>query len=288
MKIIKFYFFIAGLTFYTITRAQQTPPPGVPSVSKIVKKEQTKNKTSSKLSITAGLGLANYFGDLLENNRYYSQAGVALSIGVSYLLGNQFSANLDVGIQKLKAADSKNKGAQYTARNLSFKSNVIDLSLSVDYYILKMKKHGFSPYFSAGIGAMFFNPYANDISGKKQYLRELGTEGQGLTGYPGQYGKTAVQIPLGFGLQIAAGKKLMIKLDFKYHFTRTDYLDDVSTNGYPPKALLDARNPVTSKFTWRGNEVGGETYPKNLTLPRGNPKDKDGYQSTVLKFVLNL
>lgn len=288
MKSKIFYFIIFSFLACGNTIAQQTSPPGTPSVSKKTTKNTPKNKNLTKLSITAGAGIANYFGDLMEYNRFYSQSGIALSAGASYAFAGRFSANFDAGVQQLKAADSKNNGAQFKARNLSFKSTVIDVSLSVNYYLLNMKKHGFSPYFSAGLGVMFFNPSAEDVSGKKQYLRELGTEGQGLAGNPGMYSKTAVQIPLGIGFKIVAGKKLSISLELKYHITGTDYLDDVSNNGYPVKALLDARNPLTSKFTWRGNEVGGEAYPKNLSLPRGNPKNKDGYQATLLKFAFNL
>lgn len=253
----------------------------------------TKNTTSekqgfaSKISISAGAGIANYFGDLMQYNRFYSQSGFSFSAGASYAFAKKFGLRLTAGVQQVKAADSKNKGAQYQARNLSFKSTVTDLSIAVDYDILDIKKHGFTPYVSAGVGVMFFNPTADGAAGK-QNLRDLGTEGQGLAGYPGMYSKTAVTIPLGVGLKIAASKKITIQFDFNYRFTGTDYLDDVSTNGYPSKTLLDARNPVTAKYTWRGNEVGGESYPKNLSLPRGNPSDKDGYYTTQLKIVYKL
>ncbi|MBK9486232.1 MAG: hypothetical protein IPO01_13830 [Chitinophagaceae bacterium] len=56
--------------------------------------------------------------------------------------------------------------------------------------------------------------------------------------------------------------RVTLSLDLNYRITSTDYLDDVSYKGYPNKTLLDVRNPATARFTWRGNEVGGETYPK--------------------------
>ena len=285
MNIIKRYFIFLLLMMGLNSFAQQTLPEGQASVSIKKKKPVAGDDIYSKFSISAGVGIANYFGDLMQYNRYFSQPGFSFSAGASYAFSNKFGARFNAGIQKVKAADSKNNGTQYKERNLSFSSNVFDLSLSLDYFLLNMKKHGFSPYLSAGIGAMFFNPYTKDIAGKKQYLRELGTEGQGLLGYPGMYSKTAVQIPLGFGVKIAAGKNTMLLFDFNYRFTGTDYLDDVSTNGYPPKALLDARNPLTSKFTWRGNEVGGGAYPANLKLPRGNPNNKDGYYTTQFKVA---
>lgn len=285
MKVRKLFYVVLGLIFTISTTAQKTP-----LKNKTLDQASKKAGSPSKISILAGFGVASYFGDLLQYNRFFSQASYAFSAGASYAFDNHFSAGVYVGLQKVKAADNKNRGTQYKERNLSFRSSIFDVSASAECNLLNMKNYPLSPYISAGIGVMFFNPYTNDASGKKQYLRELGTEGQGLSAYPNRkiYRKNAVQFPLGFGFKYAAGKKIILQLDFNYRITGTDYLDDVSINSYPDKVLLDARNPTTAKFTWRGNEVGGEAYPKNLSLPRGNPDDKDGYYTTQLKVAFKL
>ena len=280
MKIIKLIIILFALMINNNTKAQQATPS-----NKKEKSPAKKDELAYRFSISAGAGVAGYFGDLLEYNRFYSQPGFAFGAGAAYAFTNHFGARVDAGVQQVKAADSKNTGAQFRARNLSFKSNVFDVSVSAEYNILSMKKYSFTPYLTGGVGVMFFNPYANDITGKKQYLRELGTEGQGLAGYPGMYSKTTIIFPAGFGFKYNVSNKLMLQLEFNYRFTRTDYLDDVSTSGYPPKALLDARNPTTAKFTWRGNEVGGQPYPTNLKLARGNPDNKDGFYTTQFKVA---
>lgn len=289
MKISKLFVILLAL-FYTISCYGQHPPDVKDNTSENKEEKSLSKKAgkSSKVSFLAGVGIANYFGDLIQYNRFFSQPGYSFSAGASYIFTNHFSAAFEVGIQDVKAADKKNTGTQYKERNLSFKSDIFDVSASVEYSLLNMKKYPFSPFISAGAGVMFFNPYVNDASGKKQYLQELGTEGQGLAGKPDLYSKRALIIPVGFGFKHAAGKNLILQIDFTYRFTGTDYLDDVSINSYPDKALLDARNPTTSKFTWRGNEVGGEAYPKNLSQPRGNPHDKDGYYTTRLKIAFKL
>ena len=243
---------------------------------------------SGTFSITTGAGIANYFGDLMQGNHYFSQPNYSFSAGAIYSFSSHISARFDVGFHKVQAADSKNKGAQYKARNLSFSSNVFDLSLSAEYNILDNNKYKVSPYLTAGVGIMFFKPYAKDVTGKKQSLRELGTDGQGLAGYPGIYKNSAVEFPLGFGVKYPVTERITLALEFNYRFTGTDYLDDVSKNAYTDKALLDARNPLTAKFTWRGNEVGEGAYPKNLNLARGNPKHKDGYYTTQIKVAFKL
>lgn len=285
MKISKAFLAVSGLLMCLQIVAQQMPPEGTESVARLKDKASPDNaaKRSSNFSISAGIGVANYLGDLVENSRLYSQSGFSFSIGAAYAFSNKFSARLDAGVQKLQAADSKNKGVQYRDRNLSFKSNVFDVSISAEYSLLDINKYKITPFLSAGVGMMFFNPYAKDANGKKQFLRELGTEGQGLSAYPGRkiYSKSAVEFPLGFGFKIAASQKIILQLELNYRFTGTDYLDDVSTNSYPDKALLDARNPVISTFTYRGPGP----YPANLQLPRGNPKDKDGYYTSQFKVI---
>ena len=276
MKFIKLYLIASGLLLSFNSKAQKSPEnPDAPD-------------TYSKFSIYAGVGVAAYHGDLMQNDlNMFKQGSYAFSAGASYAFLKKLSARFDIGIQQLKAADSKNSGAQYKARNLSFKSTVFDIALAAEYTILDLDRYKVTPYISAGVGVMFFNPYTNDATGRKQYLRELGTEGQGLAAYPDRkmYKKSAVVFPLGIGAKYPINDKIALKLDFNYRITGTDYLDDVSINSYPDKALLDARNPVTATFTWRGNEVGQGAYPKNLALPRGNPKDKDGFLTIQVKMV---
>jgi Outer membrane protein beta-barrel domain len=289
MIINRLFIIVFVLMINNDTYAQQTIPKDSVAANKNKKKAPKSDSFISKVSITGGAGVASYFGDLIQYNKIFSQPGISVSAGASYAFSNYFGARLDVGYQQLKAADSKNKGSQYKARNLSFKANVYDVSASAEVNLLNMKKYPFSPYVSAGVGVLYcFSPYTNDASGNKQYLRKLGTEGQLLPVNPDFYSKTAVIIPVGFGFKYTATKKIILKLDFSYRFTGTDYLDDVSKNGYPDKAQLDARFSKTAKFTWRGNEVGAGPYPTNLKLPRGNPDDKDGYYTTQFKVAYKL
>jgi hypothetical protein len=251
MKIFKFTLIVLAVLITVHSKAQKSP-------------ESLDGSNSPKFSIHAGVGTANYYGDLMQKSGIYSQSSFSFSAGAAYNFIHRLSGRFDFGVQKVQAADSKSKGAQYKARNLSFKSTVVDLSLGAEYTILDLKKFPLSPYIAAGVGIMFFDPYTtDDLTGKKQKLRELGTEGQGLAAYPDRkmYKKSAVEFPLGI---------------------------DVSINGYPDKTLLDARNPVTAQFTWRGDEVGQGGYPKNLALPRGNPDNKDGFFTTQVKVAFNL
>lgn len=274
MKTFKFTLIALGLLATINSKAQQTP-------------ENLDGSSTSKLSIHVGLGTANYYGDLIEKSGLFKQTSLSFSTALSYAFTKKLSARLDVGIQRLQGADSKSGGAHKT-RNLSFKSNVFDFSLAGEYTILDLDRFPVSPYVSAGVGVMLFNPYTTDINGKKQVLSNLNTEGQGIGGYPKAYGTAALEFPLGIGVKYPINERMTLALDFNYRFTRTDYLDDVSSNRYPDKTLLDARNPLTAEFTWRGDEVGQGAYPKNSLLPRGNPDDNDGFFTTQLKLAIKL
>ncbi len=286
MKLIRLgiLFLVMLISFNSI--AQQLPPSGTPSVAKTDKKQPKKKpvKTDnpSKLSITGGIGIANYVGDLMKGNTAFQQSSYSSSVGLSYSIINHLNARFDIGFHNVQGYDSKTGGA-HPGRNLSFRSTILEFSLAAEYTLLNMDKYKFSPYVFVGIGAFRFNPRAYYGAGGTHPLRELGTEGQGLAGYPGLYSTMAVEYPLGFGFKYKINNKIMLLGEFNFRGTGTDYLDDVSTY-YPDKAKLDARNPTTSKFTYRGEGA----YPKNPTLKRGDAANKDAYYTTQLKVAYKL
>ena len=288
MKMIRFSILCLGILVTSNSIGQQLPPPGTPSVAKKTGEKEPKKKpvksndSPSKLSITGGIGIANYVGDLIKGSTAFQQLSFSVSAGFNYSIIAHLNARFDIGFHNVQGYDSKDGGA-HPERNLSFRSRIIEFSLAAEYTLLNMDKHKFSPYVFAGIGAFNFNPRAYYGAGGTHGLRELATEGQGLAGYPGMYSTMAVEFPLGLGFKYAINKKIMLLGEFNYRASGTDYLDDVSTY-YPDKALLDASNPTTSKFTYRGQGP----YPKNPALKRGNNSNKDGYYTTQLKFAYKL
>jgi opacity protein-like surface antigen len=270
MKMFKFYLIASGLLIAFSTNAQKSPKKG-------------SGTDYSKFSVSVGGGIANYYGDLIKKKINFTQFGGSLSAGAQYAFSPRIAARFDLGYEKLQGSDSKSGGA-YPDRNLSFKSNVFDFSLAAEFTVLNLDKFPISPYVSAGAGVVVFDPYAyNGVTGQRQNLHDLNTEGQGLPGYAASYNRSALEFPLGVGVKYRANDQLTLALDFNYRITQTDYLDDVSSNYYPSKAVLDARNPLTSQYTFRGKGA----YP-GLTLPRGNPDNNDGFFTTQLKLVFKL
>src|SRR4030095_6574261 len=143
------------------------------------------------LGIGASYGFTNYLGDLDDNFTFRIQEYV-VGIHVQRSIKDQFQVRATLYHGYMEAAD---KDAKYTTnykRNLSFRSNLDEISLQFLYRVVKAEK-GFQlrktlcPFFFAGISFFHFEPQA-ELDGVWHDLEPLGTEGQHLEGaYPEPY-----------------------------------------------------------------------------------------------------
>lgn len=246
----------------------------------------------SSLDLTAAAGISNYYGDLTENAHLFNQSSYALTLGTAYNFKRKFNVRADLSILQLQAKDSKNKRIDLQARNLNFKSNVWELNAGIGYDFRDIRtKYKFTPYVYAGFGIFHFNPFTTDRFGDKQYLQPLGTEGQGIAAYPDRksYKLTEFEWLAGLGVKYVYNENIVLQFEFRYRYTNTDYIDDVSRSSYPDKALLEQKNINLPKLTYRGDELpGGAPYPTNPGLNRGYPKKNDVFYTTQLKIAYRL
>src|SRR5205823_2160793 len=124
--------------------------------------------------------------------------------------------------------DAFNNNAFYKARNLSFKSDIVELAVQSEFNFTRFTTgedgRRFTPYLTGGIGAFYFNPYT-ELAGSKQYLRKLGTEGQNLSGYEDRkYHSIAVCFPVGIGFKYWIKPGLNVGFEIADRLTLTDYL----------------------------------------------------------------
>lgn len=247
-------------------------------------------KSQSSVELTGSVGMASYYGDLVQGSPSFKQPSYAFGAGVVWNFTPHLAWVSDIGILQVKASDSKNKRADLIARNLSFKSNIWNINTVAQYNIRDITDGKmFTPYVFLGIGIFHFNPFTIDRNGKKQYLQPQGTEGQGLAAYPDRtpYKLTQLEMPFGLGFKFQVNEKISLGLEFRYHYIDTDYLDDVSM-AYPDKTILAAKDPNLPLLTYRGDELpGGASYPKG-TLSRGNPNNRDSYYTTQIKVAFRL
>lgn len=229
--------------------------------------------SQSKWSIYAGIGGMYYQGDLKETaipdfrtlklcygGGVHFQASPLLGFDLNYLRG------------KLEGDDKYALSASKRNRNLRFLTKIDDISLRVTFNFLREYPYRFVPYAIAGAGAFHFNPMRDGVA-----LQPIGTEGQGIPGYPAPYSLWQVGFPLGLGVKYQFGCRFGVKLEAVYHKLLTDYLDDVSDK-YPDPAVLSASAAYLSD---------PNIVPDNRVY-RGNPAFKDSWIDLNLSLIVYL
>ena len=108
-------------------------------------------------------GFSNYIGDLQSRGYTTQQAHFAFSGGLQYDLSPHFSILGNLSYAKVGASDAYSKKPDVVARNLSFQSRIYEGNLLLEYNLLDLNQHRFTPYAFGGFALYHFNPFAFDI-----------------------------------------------------------------------------------------------------------------------------
>lgn len=239
---------------------------------------------AQKIWINLYGGATNYQGDLQDKRYTFDQAHAAGGIGINYDLNAQLSVRAALTAGKLSADD---KYGRNSIRNLNFTSNLTEAQLGLQYNFMPLADHALTPYVFASLAMFRFNPYTNDTSGTKYYLRELSTEGQGFIEGKKYYNLTALAIPFGGGLKLSLSDNINVGLELGFRKLFTDYVDDVSTKYVDRTELIGNRSAKAAELAYRGDELkNGNPYPVAGNL-RGSDK-KDWYYFTALTLSFRL
>ncbi|HEY2720314.1 MAG TPA: DUF6089 family protein [Chitinophagaceae bacterium] len=241
-----------------------------------------------------GIGAGHYFGDLNTRARL-NRPKIAAGVFFRKNFGNYIAARVDADFAQLGYSDIYNTHNEFEhERNLSFNSNVWELSLRGDFNFFRFlpgdPEFSFTPYVSLGVGVFSYDPYAY-LMGQKYYLRPLGTEGQGSSLYPDRkpYGSMAVSIPVGVGVKYALNARYNIGAEITYRFTTTDYLDDVSKTYVDPSVfppLPDGSPSPAYLLSDRSYELGTPIGIKGRQ--RGVETNKDQFVTAMIYLTFNL
>jgi hypothetical protein len=242
----------------------------------------------SRAQLQVGIfgGLSNYQGDLVDKPYQSSKAVFGLNAG--YQVTSRINLRAGLSFGKLAGADSLSESEELRSRNLSFQSNIAELSFIGEFNTFDMSVKRWSPYVFAGLAIFRHNPFTFDNAGNKVFLQPLSTEGQGLPGYPqrNQYALTQLAIPFGGGIKFNVSNNFRVALEVGLRKLFTDYLDDLSGNYADPADLLANRGPLAVELSYRGDEVptGDPAYPLK-GAQRGSPKYKDYYYFSGLHLT---
>lgn len=212
------------------------------------------------LTVYAGLGFSTYYGDLCEGFECMKPR-LNIGIGALYRLPyfyERINIKTELNWFRLYAKDF------YEVRNLTFRSNNVELYTSAMISLFPYEKHFrrrtlFDPYVFIGVGLVYYAPQAY-LDGKWVNLRPLQTEGK-------SYSAISPMIPYGIGTRINLGVNWNLLAEAGYRWTFTDYMDDVSGPNYIDPSKLSSQQ--SAEASYRSTTPGLKT--------RGNPNKNDGY-----------
>lgn len=223
-------------------------------------------------------GIVSYQGDLQPTSFDFERARPFFGLSLRQPLSNKLSVRAGASIGSLSAADRHNRG-YLQPRNLSFRTDIKEVFLYLDWQLLDLTSYRMTP-FAYGGGAYFhFNPYTHDESGAKVYLQPLGTEGQGLPDYPDRKVYSLYQPALAFGggIRYALTNDLLFTIETAQRKSFIDYIDDVSKDFADKDKLLAARGPKAVELAFRGDEIHRNAPYPNAGEQRGTPTEMDWY-----------
>lgn len=227
-------------------------------------------------------GVSNYQGDLGPSNLRVSLGKTHASVGgfLRYNFNDYLTGRVNLAYATLSGDDARyDRG-----RNLSFRSSILEFAAIGEFNIMGYQPYAlqrpFSPYIFVGIGFTHFNPRTK-LDGEWIELQPLGTEGQGIEGYPSPYSLFTLAIPVGGGLKYAINDKWNIGIEMGVRKVFTDYLDDVSTSYVDPDLLLANNGELSAILS---NRSGVEVNPGDA---RGNPDSDDWYVITAITVSYN-
>ncbi len=244
------------------------------------------------LQLGFSAGMAHYQGDLspdLFQNPIAAITEFGPSFGGFGRWAQNKRLNLRIGLQygRISGSDATAKDPERVERNLSFQSDLFELSVMEEIHLLKFgeyERRRFTPYAFLGIAGFYFNPKA-EYQGQLYALQPLGTEGQGMPGFGERYLLTQLAIPMGGGLKFKIGSGSVLSLEVGGRKLFTDYLDDVGGSYVDLNVLAAGNGQLAAALSNRGAELTGKE-PINFPTgtPRGGPA-KDWYFFSTVSFA---
>jgi hypothetical protein len=231
---------------------------------------QGRNKFGSRytnpfgvLSVTAGVGIAYYMGDLADGiNMKHLGLGPSVSLGAQYRLTEHVSARGELRFYQVSGDQKYSKNFQ---NNLSFKTFNPDLNLGLQFDLFSFNRQApINPYIFGGVGATLLNPKAK-IDNEWVSLAPLTTEGV-------KYSRLPLVFTGGIGVSFKTTQRLSLGVELCNNFVNSDYLDDVSTV-YPNPDQLPS--DLARRLSDRAPEIGEQARQPGWS--RGSAKSKDSY-----------
>ncbi len=270
-----------------------------------------RRKNNPRPELILGVGASNFLGELGGANQTgtffvrdleIKATAPSAQIAGRFKLNNHFAIKGGLYYELVKGSDKLTKEPYRQNRNLSFKSNIFELSLQGEFFLTReqqgarykiknargFKSYDFQAYLFLGVGGFYFNPKAF-YYGSWENLQPLGTEGQGLPGQKAKYSRVAFCIPYGIGVKEAINRYWSVGVEVGMRKTFTDYIDDVSGVYYDNNKLRAARGDMAADLADPSLSnlpagIDGNGYQTAAGEVRGHSQHKDAYMFLNVTF----
>lgn len=213
-------------------------------------------------------------------------AGIYLGANYKQIVG----ARLELMYGSVAGSDSfLVKGTPRFNRNLSYRSDIREISLLFEFHPLFLKYYEeggpvLSPYIIAGGGWFSFNPQGN-LNNQWVDLQPLHLEGQGLPEFPDRnpYKLSQPNLSGGIGIKYEILSSINLRLEWVHRYLFTDYLDDVSKSYIDPALFNKYLSPQKAA-------QATQLYKRGIrnNKNRGESKNTDSYFTVNFKLGLTL
>ncbi len=242
---------------------------------------------SAQTELGFNVGISTYNGDIAPATQVEVIMNSQASLGVygRVDVGRLLAFRGFVQQSKIRGADADRATSQ--ERNLSFRSNILEMGVVAEIYPLGTNNL-VSPFVSIGASVYNFNP-ETEYNGRWVELQPLGTEGQGLPGFAPKYGLTRLAVPIGLGVRYPMGDNFVLGAQASGRLTFFDHLDDVSGNYVNYYELLDGNGSLSAAVADRTGEFNN-TDPRNIETGtrRGDPTDNDWFYTATITIGYRL
>lgn len=220
------------------------------------------------------VGYMYYLGDLNPTTQFY-KPNLAVGLMYRYHINPRIAYRFNVAAGSVEASDADSKNELLVNRNLSFSSNIQEVTGGIEFHYYKYqmgnKKYKATTYMIFQAGLFHFNP-KRTFNGNEVELQPLGTEGQGTSyGRKRKYSRYQACFPIGLGAKISLGKVANLNLDIALRKTFTDYIDDVGANYSVDPAAFSVLNETTAL------ELSNTSLDNSRYSKRGNQSTSDWY-----------
>ena len=214
------------------------------------------------LTIGVGAGFSSFLGDLTAESNVSKFSNIRP--GYYFNLERRFGEIAGVQIEATYGKLASNERSKVIANNRNFESPLLQVGANFVFHfdndLVIHKESPFSPYISAGVHFLKFDPYGDlkDKNGVDYKYWENGTiwnESQGdttsaatqvyrdydyetqLTDSLENYGRSTIAVPLTFGLKWRFTPRIQGRIFATYNITFTDWIDNVKENGNNDKYI---------------------------------------------------